>query len=100
MAYTLSPKVEALMVEAERRFALFGKNYGSDITKAYIGLGYPSDYRPATRMGLMECTHVERERTMGWYKFTTQGIALFRERARLRERASVTAEDLRECINP
>lgn len=70
----LPKQVQAVMNEAHRRWQLFGHNYGNDITKAWIGLGYPRDYKRAVELGLMRCTSEPIKSTLGWYVFTPRGI--------------------------
>lgn len=82
MAKRLPARIEALFVEAERRFRMFGNDYQNDITRAWIGLGMPSHYKPAVQAGLMRALNGRETRgCLSWYLLTDAGVALFHERA-------------------
>jgi len=63
--------------EAYHRYHL---NYeGQDLSKALIGLGPPSAYRPAVKAGLMECAgYNEIARVSNWYRLTAAGVEAFK----------------------
>lgn len=80
---TSQPKVSQailiLFAEAERRYLRFEKKNKS-LDKAWIGLGFPSIYKPATKAGLMRTfDNRETPRTRNWYVLTATGIALYRQ---------------------
>lgn len=76
----LPAAIESLFVEADRRFATFGVRDGKKLSEAWIGLGMPSEYKPAVVAGLMAPLHGrETPRCMSWYLFTAAGVKAYRQ---------------------
>lgn len=68
------------MEEARRRFESFAMRDGKSLESAWLGLGFPSEYRAAVQAGLMRPLHgQERPRVLTWYLLTESGVALYRE---------------------
>jgi len=71
----LRESVYRILVEATRRYSRHGE--GKDITKAWTGLGYPSEFAAAHKAGLMRPLHdPPTPRIMGWWMLTDKGARI------------------------
>jgi hypothetical protein len=70
--------VQSALIEAERRWRNFQRPNGEALERAWIGLGYPRDYRPAVKAGLMRPLSEERPRCLQWYLLTPAGVRALR----------------------
>jgi hypothetical protein len=72
--------VERLMEEARRRYESFAMRDGKKLDSAWLGLGPPSQYRPAVEAGLMRPLHDKATpRVLNWWLLTPEGVAKYRE---------------------
>jgi hypothetical protein len=70
--------VQSALSEAERRWRNFAKPEGKTLESAWLGLGYPREYRPAVEAGLMRPLSAERPRCLQWYLLTPAGVRALR----------------------
>lgn len=79
MARLYEPEYRALR-EALRRWLVFyvvGGEHDKPLHKAWLGLGYKTDYKAAVDAGLMEWVHGEPQpRCEGWLRLTPTGCAI------------------------
>lgn len=72
--------VERLMEEARRRYESFALRDRKTLESAWLGLGPPSEYRPAVEAGLMRPLHGKATpRVLNWWLLTPEGIEAYRE---------------------
>lgn len=66
--------------EARRRFESFAMRDHKPLDKAWLGLGSPTQYKPAVKAGFMRPLN-EREtpRALNWYLLTPAGVERYRE---------------------
>jgi len=70
-----------LLGEAWRRMGLGYKK--KTISDNFLGLGFPSEYRPVVEAGLMTPSfRPEMPRVMGWYKLTDVGQRIVKQMIR------------------
>ena len=70
----LTSKRRSLLREALRRYVQF--HAGEELTTAWTGLGFRTDYKPVLDAGLMEWVYRWRPRCMGWLRLTEAGARI------------------------
>ena len=66
------------MEEARRRFESFHESSGKTLGESWLGLGFPSEYKPAVKAGFMRPLSAEVPRCLSWYVLTDAGVAEYR----------------------
>jgi hypothetical protein len=67
-----------LLLEAYRRWTVLHSSEQRDVSEQWVGLGYPSEYKPAVSDGLMRPISGQTPRIMGWYGVTQAGATLLK----------------------
>ncbi len=71
--------VDRIMEEARRRYESFAIRYDKSVAEGWLGLGMPSEYRPAVEAGYMTPLHGKAtRRVLNWYLLTDRGVELYR----------------------
>jgi hypothetical protein len=64
------------LVEAARRFEMFGHSHGGDILRSWTGLGLMTTYKSAIKEGYMlPVFDSKADRCSHWFKLTPLGAA-------------------------
>jgi hypothetical protein len=66
-----------LLTEAWRRM---GMDSTPDLV--FLGLGYPSQYKPVVKAGLMQSSFAETPKVLNWYKLTSDGEKIIKQMIR------------------
>ena len=73
----LTYRRETLLQEALRRYVQFRAYAGEELTDAWTGLGYRTDYKPVLDAGLMEwALRKPAFRCLGWLRLTEAGAKI------------------------
>ena len=72
----LTSRQRSRLLEAKHRYTMF-RSPGEELTEAWAGLGYRSDYKPVLDAGLMEWVRYEPAfRCVGWLRLTEAGAEI------------------------
>lgn len=70
----MNTRAKNCLVEALRRYHSFHAQESP--LKAWTGLGFPTEYRDAVKLGYMVPVHSIEPRVLSWYRLTEQGLAV------------------------
>jgi hypothetical protein len=85
---TLNTAQSALLGEAWRRVFIKHPFEVKSLNDRFLGLGFPSEYKPAVDAGLMRPSHGETPRVLNWYCLTELGQKIVKQAIRKHGRVS------------